>query len=229
MSIKDVAKRANVSIATVSNVFNNPNIVKQETLQRVRQAADELGYSAVRAPTGSLNYKSGTVGVLVPDINNQAYSETVKGIEEGLHNGGCSILLFCTGYDERKTRDIINELFDKAVDGLIICSPWIISAAHEGVNRIIKQGLPTVGLNTMTRIIDRVENDVFSGVMQAMKHLIDLGHRRIGFISGDLYNGSIERSAYRRFEGYVAALQENGISLVPELIHSSGQASYELG
>ena len=228
-NIKDVAKRANVSIATVSNVFNNPNIVKQETLLRVRQAADELGYSTNRLQPEFPNYKDGSVGVLVPDINNPAYSETVKGIEEGLHIGGCTILLYCTGYDEKKTRDIIDELYDKSVDGVIICSPWIIAAAHDGINRIVKQGLPTVGINSTMRIIDRVENDVISGVMQAMKHLIDLGHSRIGFISGDLYNGAIERSACKRFEGYIAALQESGIALTPDIIHSSGTASYELG
>ena len=228
-NIKDVALKANVSIATVSNAFNNPGVVKPETLIRVREAADELGYSAGRMPQSAANCKYGTVGVLVPDINNPAYSETVKGIEEGLHNGGCSILLFCTGYDEKKTRDIIEELQEKAVDGIIICSPWIISADHEGINRIVIRGLPIVGLNSAMRVIDRVENDVISGVMQAMKHLTDLGHRRIGFISGDLFNGTIERSACRRFEAYIASLQENGIPLIPELIHSTGTASYELG
>ncbi|MCI9194721.1 MAG: LacI family transcriptional regulator [Angelakisella sp.] len=227
-NIKDVAKQAGVSIATVSNVFNNPEIVSPATIERVRRIAEALQYRPNRIAQGLVGSKTRMVGVVVPDINNLVYAETVKAIESVLRSNDYSMLLFCTEYDFERSQEAVRYLLDNKVDGVIFSSSAAAISA-DCITQIIKHQVPVVGMDIVSEIIDLVSVNVIDGVFQAMKHLIELGHRRVGFISGSLHNGAVVRRANQRFEGYIKALQQSGLPIDSQIIHSDGTASFDLG
>ena len=211
--IHDVAKRANVSIATVSRVLNeSDHKVSVETAERVRQAVEELDYRPNALARALQTNKTMTVGVIIPDISNHYYAEIVRGIQDVADREGYNIILQNTDRNHDRIVKSIYLLREKIVDGIIFSGGTIdgyepLSALKELRDRVVVIGRHDVNFPAV--MVDNI-----SGASMAVQHLVDLGHQRIGFI-GWADNST---TAADRLSGYKSTLAQNGCRFEPELV-----------
>lgn len=225
-TIKDVANLAKVSIATVSRVLNNTGPVSPELEQRVLDAVKKLSYQPNKVARSLRRSESLTLGVLIPDSKNPFFAELTKGVEDTCFQEGFTVVLCNT--DERPDKAIshLNTLYQQRVAGLIVVSPGQIIAS---LQRLLDNGYPIVVADRALPALetDAVVADNYDGACQAMQHLIDLGHRRIGFIIGETYLETIKL----RWAGVEDTLRAAGIPLNEHLIYDHGdflaQSGYE--
>lgn len=212
-TIKDVAQRAGVSIATVSNVINGTRFVSAALQERVRKAVDELGYRPSSAGRMLRKGRSRSIGVVLPDPRNQFFQIVAQGIEEQaeLHRYR---IWYCNSRDESsRERDYLQAVVGTGAAGVIIApSP----GGRENVRPLIESGIPVV---VMVRQIERFDVDqIFAdsveGAYQGARHLIQLGHRRIGLLIGVR---EIQTFKERLF-GYQKALADHSIPFDPSLV-----------
>ncbi|MGW9019729.1 LacI family DNA-binding transcriptional regulator [Priestia megaterium] len=203
-TIYDVAKEARVSTATVSKVVNNSGRISNKTKEKVLRVMEELNYqpnSAASILNGKLSY---SIGLLIPDLANPFFSEFSRSIEDCAHELGYSVLICSTDFKKAKEVKYSTFLQQKKVDGMIIVSG---SQDEAFIKDLIDLKVPTVIVNReSTMSVDIVSVDDFIGGYEATKHLLELGHRKIGTIQlGDLALGK------ERIRGYQRALDEFGI------------------
>lgn len=206
-SIKDVARRANVSISTVSHVVNATRFVSESSREQVQAAIRELGYvpSAVARSLKSNSTK--TLGMLIPNCTNPYFAEIVRSVEDHCFGAGYTLILCNTDDEPRRQSVYLQVLSEKRIDGLII-----ISTGNDSELLALVEGLtiPTVLLDREINHVqcDLVETAHVQGAMMATEHLIALGHKRIACIGGpaDL-NSSIQR-----IQGWRNALSNAGLS-----------------
>ena len=212
-TIKDVAKRAGVSIATVSNVINGTRFVSNELQTRVRAAVEELGYHPSSVGRSLRKGKSYSIGVLLPDPRNQFFQIVAEGIEEQaeLHRHN---IWYCNTRDEpSRERTCISTMAEHGVDGIIIApSP----GGRESIRPFLETGLPIVLIVRQIERFgaDQVFADSVEGAYDATRYLIELGHRRIGLLTGVR---QIQTFKERLF-GHQKALLDHGIPFDPELV-----------
>ena len=205
-SVRDVAERAGVSVGTVSHVLNHPERVAGPTLGRVRAAIDELGF--VRSETARRLRHGGSslVGVLVHDISNPFFTEAARGIEDRLREDNRVPMLSSTDSDPDRERELMSLLAGLDVRGVIVtpssCTLDNLAVlAGRGIRVVLMDHPPiSAGLST-------VSGDDVAGARAAIAHLVDLGHRRIGFVNGPL---SVRQSVDRR-NGVLTALADAGL------------------
>lgn len=214
----DVARLAGVSRATVSYVINNgPRPVSEDTKARVLEAIHQLGYQPNAVARNLRLQRTSTLGLIVPDTHNPYFSEVGRGIERVAFENGYTVMLCHSGYKLDLELQYVDMLHAQRVAGII----WI-----PGTNDFTPyQKLQEYGIKTV--VIDRTVPggnvpgllaDNFHGGILATKHLLDLGHRRIGFI-----RRPVDLSHSRgRYEGYKAALSEHSISDDETLIVTGG-------
>jgi LacI family transcriptional regulator len=212
VTIEDVASRAGVSIASVSRVVNGRCGVSLATIERVRGVVEELGYESSLVARSLRSVRTNVIGILVSEIEPFS-AELLKGAARGLHGSAFELVVYCGGShrEEGWERRSLSRLSGTLADGIILVTPTVVRvAASQPVIAVD----PHVGGGTMP-VID-AEN--FEGAGSATRHLIELGHRRIGFLAGrpDLV------SARKREQGYRAALAEAGIELDPGLVRVGG-------
>ena len=211
--IHDVAKRANVSIATVSRVLNASNHkVNLETAERVREAIKELDYRPNGLARALQRRKTMTIGVIIPDISNHYYAEIVRGIQNTAEREGYNIILQNTDRDPDQIVKSIYLLREKIVDGIIFSGGTIngyepLSALKELRDRVVVIGRHDVNFPAIA--IDNI-----AGATLAVQHLIDLGHTRIGFIGWS----NQSTTAHDRLSGYTTALAQNSCRFEQSLI-----------
>jgi LacI family transcriptional regulator len=202
VTIRDVARLAQVSLGTVSNVLNNPNVVAPATRARVVEAIQTTGFVRSTAAHQLRVGKSRTVGVVLLDIANPFFAEMVRGAERVLRDKGY-VLMVCSSDEsiEREHR-YLRVLEEHRVDGLLIAS---VERDLHAVSGLAARGIPTVLIDRDPGAIDlcSVTVDDVRGGELAAGHLLDLGHQVIGFINGPL---SIRQCADRR-EGARRALR----------------------
>ncbi|OGB29380.1 MAG: LacI family transcriptional regulator [Burkholderiales bacterium RIFCSPLOWO2_12_FULL_61_40] len=206
-SIKDVARRANVSISTVSHVVNATRFVSESSRKQVETAIRELGYvpSAVARSLKSNSTK--TLGMLIPNCTNPYFAEIVRSVEDHCFGAGYTLILCNTDDEPRRQSVYLQVLSEKRIDGLII-----ISTGNDSELLALVEGLtiPTVLLDRAINHVqcDLVETAHVQGAMMATEHLIALGHKRIACIGGpaDL-NSSIQR-----IQGWRNALSKADLS-----------------
>ncbi len=222
-NIKDVAKRANVSITTVSHIINQTRYVSDELTDRVKKAMEELDYHPNSLARGLRSGKTKTIGLVIPDISNQFFAEISRKIEDNGFEYGYSVILCNTDDDSQKEKSYIDVLLAKKVEGIIFISS---GAESNNLEKTMDFSIPIV-------VVDRdikennydvvlVDNSI--GGFEATRYLIELGHRRIGCIGGP---SPITPSA-QRVAGYKRALQEAGIPVDTDLI-IFGDFRYESG
>jgi LacI family transcriptional regulator len=208
-TIHDVATAAGVSVATVSKAVNGRYGVSPETAQRVLDAVQELGYESSLVASSMRSHRTGVIGVLVAGFEPFS-AEILKGVGAALNDSRYDLLAY-TGTKQRDSegweRRSLSRLSGTLIDGAIMVTPTVVSASTD---------IPVVAIDPHTGRADlpTVESDNFAGAMQATRHLIELGHRRIAFLGGrpDL------RSSIARDAGYRRALAEAGIPVDPALI-----------
>jgi DNA-binding LacI/PurR family transcriptional regulator len=218
-TIRDVATKANVGIATVSRVLNDSPAVKPDTRERVLAAIDELGYvphsTARRLSLG----RTLTIAVMVPFLTRPSTVERLRGVQKALSTSEYDLVLFIVESPGQRD-ECFEQLTSRArVDGLLTIS---LRPTDEQANRILDAGLPTVLVDAPHPALSRVVVDDFQGGYLATRHLMELGHRRIAFLGDYLDNEFDFISMRRRFEGFKSAHQELGIPSDPAL-HAEGE------
>jgi LacI family transcriptional regulator len=211
--IHDVARRANVSIATVSRVLNSSeHKVNAETAEKVRQAVKELDYRPNALARALQMKKTMTIGVIIPDISNHYYAEIVRGIQSVADLEGYNIILQNT---DRKQDQIVKSIYllrEKIVDGIIFSGGTIdgyepLSALKELRDRVVVIGRHDVDFPAI--MVDNI-----AGATQAVQHLIDSGHSRIGLIGWS----EDSTTAKDRLSGYKSALAQISCQFEPALV-----------
>jgi LacI family transcriptional regulator len=212
-TIQDVAKRANVSIATVSRVINkSSHSVNEETKKRVLKAVEELDFRPNALAQGLIMKRTMTIGVIIPDISNPYYAEIVRGIQDVADEAGYTVILQNT--DRKQTRIIkhIHLLREKRVDGIIFSGGIIHGYETLYALRELSRRVVVIGRHEVD--FPAVSVDNIGGATHAILHLLGLGHKRIGFIDGP----EKSPSGIERQRGYRNALAQNGITFEARLL-----------
>jgi LacI family transcriptional regulator len=212
-TIKDVAQRAGVSSTTVSYVLTGSRFVRPETKARIVSAIEELNYQPDQVARSLRAKRTMTVGMIITDIANPFYADVVRGVEDVLRERDYSLILCNT--DEAPERELatLQLLIRKKVDGLIIVATDANAGALRAANL---SGLPIVLVDRRLSgdWLDTVLADDRQGAEIAVRHLLGLGHRRIGAIVG---RAGISTTDSRRL-GYEAALTSFDVAVDPDLI-----------
>jgi len=212
VTIYDVAREAGVSIATVSNLINNKGHVSEKTKKHVLEVMERLNYQPnflASALTGKQTY---TLGLVVPDISNPYYGQLARAIESRAIELGYSVILCSTYHEEERIRKYISLLQQKKVDGIMI-------GTGEGDNifeQLNKLEIPIalVGRDIPAISVTSVLVDDFVGGYLATKHLVELGHKKIGIITENFK----VINTNERLRGYKFALEEAGIPFCDQLL-----------
>ena len=215
VTLKDVARDAGVSAMTVSNVINNWPRVTAETRNKVQVAIDALGYRPNTLARGLVTGRTRTIGVVISDLLNPFFGQVVRGSEDVLYQAGYTILLCNTNEDIHREHTYLEMLVSRGVDGLLMYGS---RSTHQEIVEIVPSSLPIVAESSPIQkgnaIVIHLDNA--GGAQQATRHLIDLGHRRIGHIAGPL----VRPAGQLRVDGYRKALSEAGIPDDPDLVVS---------
>jgi len=214
-SLVDVAKRANVAISTVSRTLSGKGKIGLETQELVRNAMRELGYKPnrvarrLRAPVGS----GGLIGLIIPNIQNPFFADVARGVEDTAYLQKYAVLLCNYDENEEKQQLYLDVLQSESVDGIIIPP---LNEDDPVLRQLVRSGLPVVCVDRSIANcdIDKVEVDNRRGALDAVKHLIERGHRRIGIITGPK-NTSTGRG---RLQGYRDAHELAGLPVDEELV-----------
>jgi LacI family transcriptional regulator, galactose operon repressor len=204
VTIKEVARRAGVSVATVSRVFNNVESVNEETLKLVRQVAKELKYFPNAVGRSLSTKKTESIGLLLPDLFGEFFSEVIRGSDEAVQMNHFHLLV-SSSHSNREELEAALRIMRARIDGLIVMSPHINAQA---LNENLPHTLPVVLLNCYVEddIFDSVNIDNFGGAIKMVQHLIGHGHKRIAFIKGTEKNFD----AVERLQGYQAGIEQGG-------------------
>jgi LacI family transcriptional regulator len=205
-TITDVARRANVSTATVSRVLSGGGAARDETRERVLAAARELGYRPSGVARSLRQRATRTLGLIVTDIENPFFPELVRTVEDAAREQGYAILLCNASDDPEREAGYLDLLVDRWVDGVVI------AASNLGVRHrewLLAAPLPIVLVNSVDRAIDlpTIASDSVLGGRLAAEHLVALGHRRFGIVTA----GPRNLDAPDRLRGAQSALREAGI------------------
>jgi LacI family transcriptional regulator len=215
-TMKDVARLAGVSIATVSATINRSAFVSPELRRRVNEAIQELGYAPDGIARSLKRGRTQLIGLIVADITNAYFTELVQVVEAAIQDAGYSALLCDTDESFDKERDYLKILRTHRVDGVIL-APTGQPGDYAGFQSL-EDRLPLVLVDRVLAELnaDTVTVDNFAGAFDATSHLIGLGHRDIATVSGLLHL----TSARDRLRGFHAALEQNGIAVREDFVRS---------
>lgn len=213
MNIQEVARRAQVSTATVSRTINGSDKVKPKTAERVRRAIEALNYFPNTNARALGSGRSRLYGLIISDITNPFFPELVKSFEDTAVLHGLEVIVSNTSYKADRAELCVQRMLERKVDGVAIMTSELEPQLLE---RLKNNGIPLVFLDTGTVGADtsNVLVNYSKGIDEAVDHLVALGHERIGFISGPM----LLPSARTRREAFLESLRRAGISLRKELI-----------
>lgn len=222
-TIKDVARLADVSIATVSHVLNGTRFVSKEVQLRILDAMETLNYQPSAVARGLRTKKTNTMAIIIPDITNPFFSDFTRGFQDVVDQKGYLVLV-CNS-DRILSREIrfLEMIWQQRVDGVVL-NPAKVKA--EDLNRLVKARISVVLIGSQIDHPDFnvVMIDNVKGGFDAVQHLIDFGHRKIGLVCGMLNT----TSGGLRYQGYLKALEKNEIPFQEELI-AEGAITYDGG
>lgn len=226
-NIVDVASKAQVSIATVSRVVNKSlHKVNRTTRDRVLAAISELDYRPNALAKGLLMKKTMTIGIIIPDISNPYYAEIVRGIQDVADREGYAVTLHNTDSSPEGIIRYIYLLREKSADGIIFSGGIINGQETLSVLKELRDKVVVIGRHDVDFPAVMVDN--IGGMTQAVRHLIDIGHRQIGFIGGP--DGST--TALDRLAGFRNAMNRSGLTFAPRLVKKgtwNPESGYLLG
>jgi DNA-binding LacI/PurR family transcriptional regulator len=215
-SIRDVARRAGVSSATVSRVLSGNESVDANLRDRVMTAVHELNYRPNKVARSLRVQKSTTIGLVIPDIQNPFYLSIVRAVEDVAYEAHYRIFLCNSDEDIEKEALYLNQLVDENIAGVILSPAREENTMIANQIRRFAESTPVVVLDRQLRgvALDTVLTNNQEAAYGLVSHLISNGHRSIGAILGvsDITTGR------ERLDGYIRALSDHGISLVPERI-----------
>jgi DNA-binding LacI/PurR family transcriptional regulator len=208
VTIKDVAKQAGVSHSTVSRALHGSPLLPDETVERVRQVAVEMGYFPSAAARSLRTNRSQALGVIVSAIDDPFFSEILQGIEETAQGQGYSMLIAASQRDPEREQAIVQDMRERQVDGLIICSA---SFSAEQRRKLLEYGIPIVVVNNQAAEEYRysIYHDDVDGSRQVTRHLIELGHKRIAYLGNSLSG----RTTQDRLSGFRQEMKAAGLKI----------------
>ena len=213
-TIRDVARAAGVSIATVSRVFNNNSLVNSETAGRVLQVAADLDYWPNSAAQGLATRSTRTLGVLLPDIFGEFFSDLIQGMDRQARLNDFQILLSSSHSSSDDVLASTRAMLGR-IDGLIMMAP-----DEESIHTVerVRRRIPVVLLSPRTNFdcCHSIGLDNFGGAKAAVEHLISLGHERIAFMSGPRGNVDAEDRLRGFHEAFVATGRDPDRAMVIE-------------
>ena len=208
VTIKDIARAANVDPSTVTRSLQGSERVKPATRDKIANLASEMGYVPNMAARTLVNRRSKLVGVVIPDMTNPFFADLCKGIEDEAVKHDLRILITDTRGIEAAEREAVNLFLELKVDGLIIPSARCPQSYYDE----LLAAVPVVHVNR-EEATHHVSCDTVHGSILVMQHLLELGHQRIGFVRGPAGPGREPKMfAYRQ------ALDDAGFDYDPELI-----------
>ncbi|MEK4721328.1 LacI family DNA-binding transcriptional regulator [Priestia sp. FSL W8-0524] len=221
-TMKDISKKANVSLSTVSAVINQSAYVSPGLTNRVMQAIEELNYKPNAVARSLKKKRTNTVGVIVSNLSNPFYPPLIEGIEDVSFNNNFNVILCNVSNGNKKILTYLELMLEKQVDGLLLAN----IANSEDLNEVEKTGLKYVLINRKPPFYDKnfvgVNNPLSSEL--AVNHLVRQGYKRIAFFGGDLdINTARERKA-----GFISCMTQTGLDIDPMLIYD-GEYSLESG
>ncbi len=214
-TVADVAKRAGVSVSTAARVLSGHGYAAEETRRLVLEAARELGYVPNQIARSLRTRRTRMIGLLIGDVENLFYSTIAKNVESVAKDAGYHVVLCNSNDDPETEREYLKLLEGMRVDGLIV-TPTSRNRSH--LARLLEKDIVIIQID---RKVDRLGADAIlvdneAGAALAVSHLIEVGHTRIGIITGplDMTTGKA------RLVGYERALEEHGIDRRPELVRT---------
>lgn len=210
-SIRDVAQRAGVSIATVSRAVNGISTVAPELAERVWSAIQEVGYVPNTQARALVSGRSKLLGLVVSEITNPFFPELVQEFENVAVEQGYEVFIGSTNYDPVRTETLIRRMLQRSVDGVAIMTFGIEEAL---VEKFVARAFPLVFVDHGPNLpnIRVLKVDYAEGIRQGVQHLAALGHRSIAFISGPLRM----RTAAARRDAFIRSMAELGLNVPPE-------------
>jgi len=210
-TIWDVARRAGVSVATVSRALNRSGPVREETRRRIEEAARELNYAPNSAARSLISRRTGMLGVLLPDLFGEFFSELIRGID-GAAQGRGYHLLVSSSHDAASEIEAALRGMRGRVDGLVVMAPMVEAAV---LKPMLPRNVPVVLLNSPLAdgAFDTLTVDNYGGAREVVAHLLSHGHQRVAILKGPERNHDAEE----RLRGYRAALAEAGVPWREEL------------
>lgn len=230
VTMADVAREAGVSLMTVSRAINGKDGVSDTTRERIQTIIDRLGYRPSEIARSLVTDRTGTIGLVVIDNSNPFFSEVARGVEHAAYARGYNVFLCNTEEDIEREQTILRSLEEKRVDGVILCSPRL---DEEPLRYALKRHAAVVLINrvmTEPRYGMILMNDERGGEL-ATEHLLNRGHRAIGFLAGPerSYSGQM------RAKGYWTTMLKAGIKPCAEwerrclpVVESGREAAYDL-
>ena len=204
-TIIDVAARAGVSKSLVSLVMRGVNTVSDEKRRLVLEAAEELGYRPNAVARSLVRRRTNLVGIVLSDLHNPFYAEVVDGIQAEAGSFDYGTIISTVDRRTLAERRAFDTLLELRVDGLILASPMLeLDAVVDAASRELP--IVLVARHTDAARVDSIRNDDSTGAELVVRHLVELGHRRIAHIDGDSGSGAPERRA-----GYERAMREHGL------------------
>ncbi|WP_330949300.1 LacI family DNA-binding transcriptional regulator [Virgibacillus sp. MG-45] len=218
ITIKDIAKKANVSPSAVSLVLNNrPCRISNEKRKKIKEIAEEYNYSANQIARSLVTKKTQTLGLIIPDIENIFFSSLAKNIEAYCREKGYMLMIVNSNNEYDNDLELINLLASRSVEGMfIIPSDSSYSDNTEIINRLEKLSKASIPYVLIDRIYpelscDKITYDNELGAYLAVRHLLENGHRKIACIASSemSYNGNL------RLRGYYKAMKEFNSTIKP--------------
>lgn len=225
ITIKDVAREANVSVASVSRALNGGNGVTQETGQRIRDVASRLRYIPHAAARMLITRRTNTIGALLPDLYGEFFSELIRGIDLAARARGLHLLVSSSHGDSAEAAVALRAMQGR-VDGMLIMSAHVDEAF---LHANLPDGLPTVLINSAVQsgAYGVLNIDNFAGAQAMVRHLHRVGHSDIAFIAGPENN----YDAQQREKGFRSAMAEIAPATRPRVLEGdfTEEAGYRAG
>jgi DNA-binding LacI/PurR family transcriptional regulator len=225
VSLKDIAKRAEVSLATVSNVVNGYRPVSEETRQRVQLAIDELGYTPNLSARHLRHGRTGIISLAVPELMNPYFAEVAGAAISEARNHGFTLLMNYTDGEREKELELVDGFRERIIDGLVI-SPVQLER-KDILARRSDVPLVLIGESVYDVPYDHIAIDNVAASHTAVQHLVSLNRHRIGFIG--VHPDANRQPAHLRLRGYQEALVSAGLAFDPTLVAATAQFGREDG
>lgn len=211
-NIKDVARHAGVSISTVSRAFNMPHLVRPGTRETIERVAAALDFQPNLIGRQLRMDKTELIGVMLPTLSNPVFAECLQGIEEAAVANGYRVMVVTTHYRAEREQRALDTLQHQRVDGLVLTVAN--AAGNPLLDRLAKSGIPYVLTYNHHEAHPCVSVDNHLAAREGVELLLELGHRRIGMLTGEL---AASDRAVQRYQGYCAAMTAAGLTPLPAL------------
>ncbi len=213
ITIKDVAKAANVSVATVSRVLNNKNNVSEEAVQAVNRAVEELGYSPNFLGRDLRKSETKRILALIASTEQSFYNDVLRGMQDAAYTQGYDILIATTRNSPEHEMHLLGMLFSRAVDGAVLLAPRLDGKTISDLSKRYKLAICLERLDISDVLCVTIDNE--RAGYDATKYLLGKGRKRIGLITTAIRS----QSSVDRENGYARALKDAGIELDTDLIY----------